>query len=77
MKKDMTEREERVELFKTVATFGFAAAAMFCLGGPLVLSFTPGLNACLRQALILAAGVAGSLVVACVFVSYFILLRKK
>lgn len=76
MKKEMTEREERVEHFKTAATFGFLAAAMFSLGGPLILVFAPGLDSCFRKTLILAGGVAGFLIVASVLVFYFLLVWK-
>jgi len=65
-----------VELFKTLATFGFAVAAMFCIGSPLILCFAPGLKACFGS-LIVMAGVAGFSVVSGVLVAYFILSCKK
>ena len=77
MKKDMTEREERVELFKTVATFGFLAAAMFCLGGPLILGFAPHLKSCFRHTMIAMSGIAGFLIVVYILVFYRKLSREK
>lgn len=76
MKKDMTEREERVELFKTVATFGFLAAAMFCLGGPLILGFAP-LKSCFRHTMTALSGIAGFSIVVCILVFYCKLSREK
>ena len=77
MAKNMTEREERVELFKTLATFGFFVAVMFCIGSPLILCYAPGLKSCFRHILIAAAGIAGFSVVVFVLAAYLRLLPKK
>ncbi len=77
MKKDMTEREERVELFKTVATFGFLASAMFCLGWPLILRFVLGAEGCFRDTLTVLSGIVGFSIVVCILVFYCKLSRKK
>ena len=67
---EMTEREARVELFKTVATFGWLSVAVFCIGGPLILCFAPGLSRCFRCTMILLSGVAGFLIILCVMFFY-------
>ena len=77
MKKDMTEREERVELFKTVATFSFLAAAMFCLGGPLILGFVPHLKSCFRHIMIALSGITGFAIVVYILVFYCKLSSEK
>ncbi len=77
MVKHMTEREAQVELFKTVATFGFLAAAMFCLGGPLILVFAPNLKSCYRQTMTALSGAAGFLIVVCILFFYCKLPREK
>ena len=67
----MEERDKTsIELFKTVATFGFLSAAMVCLGGPLIVCFAPGLSRCFRYTTILLSGVAGFLIVLCVLFFY-------
>jgi len=70
--KEKPERDRsNVEMFQSVATFGFLAAAMFCLGGPLVLAFGPNLSRCFRHVMIMANGLAGAAVVACVLYYYY------
>jgi len=68
---EMTENEVKVELFKTVATFGWLSAMAFCLGGPLILCFAPGLSRCFRYTTILLGGVTGFLIVLCVLFFYY------
>ena len=71
------ERGRRVvELFQAVATFGFLAAAMFCLGAPLVLAFAPGMANWFRHMGIVLSGFAGFLVVGCVLTFYCLFARK-
>jgi len=65
----------RVELFKTVATFGFLAAAMFCVGGPLTLKFVYNEGLC-RDILTVVCGGAGFLIVLCILMFYCKLSRK-
>ena len=60
----------KVELFKTVATFGFLSAAMFCLGGPLVLAFAPRLGDTFRCTMTMLSGIAGFAIVGCVLLFY-------
>ena len=71
MSDEMYEREERVELFKTVATFGWLSAAVFCLGGPIILCFTQGLSTCFHYTTIMLGGIAGFLIVLCVMFFYY------
>lgn len=71
MSNKMTEREERVELFKTLVAFGAITAAMFCIGGPLLVCFAPGLSRCFRYVAVLLGGIAGFLIVVCILVFYW------
>jgi len=67
----------KIELFKTVATFGFLAAAMFCLGGPLILAFAPGVSPRFRCWMIVLSGAAGFLIVMSVLYFYCRLVRAR
>ena len=65
-----------VELFQSVATFGFLAAAMFCLGGPLIIAFAPSLSHCFRCVAIVFSGMASFAIVACVLIFYCLFAAK-
>jgi hypothetical protein len=65
-----------VELFQSVATFGFFAAAMFCLGGPLILALSPNLPHDFRWIAMVASGLAGFAIVSCVLTFYCLLAAK-
>ena len=58
-----------VDMFKAVATFGFLAAVMFCIGGPLVIAVSPELGKCIGRMLVIFGGIIGVAVVA--FVLWF------
>lgn len=73
---EKAELTTRAELFKAVATFGAFAAAMFCVGGPIILALAPGLHGCFRLIAIGLSGIAGFLVVACVLWFYWRLPRQ-
>ncbi len=70
-----TEHKAKIELFQAVATFGWMSAAVFCLGGPLILCFAPGLSKCFRHTMIVISGIAGFAIAACVLVFYCLLAR--
>ena len=65
MSDKMTDREQRVELFKTLATFGFASAALFCIGGLILLIWDPGAGEYFRKTVALLGGIAGFAIVVC------------
>ena len=69
------QHKAKLELFKTVATFGFLSAAMFCLGGPAILVFAPGLSKCFRYILIPLSALAGASIVFLVLRFYYTLAR--
>lgn len=75
-KKTLEHDRPNVEMFQSVATFGFLSAAMFCLGGPLILAFAPGLATRFRHAGIVTSGLAGLAVVVCVLVFYCLSVRR-
>ncbi|HUU90965.1 MAG TPA: hypothetical protein VM238_07125 [Phycisphaerae bacterium] len=64
MKRFEAETCHEAELFKTIATFGAFAVAVFGLGGPIVLALAEGLDRCFRQLMIALAGVAALLIAA-------------
>lgn len=75
--KELGERQERVELykarvelFKTLATFGAFAALLLSIGGPLILLFAPSLKECAIVPCVVASGIGGFLVIAAVVVAY-------
>jgi uncharacterized membrane protein (DUF485 family) len=64
--------EARVELFKTVATFGFLAVVVLYIGVPLVFGYVPGLSGELGFGPVVIAGYVGIGVVGLVIASYVV-----
>ena len=60
----------RVELFKTLATFGAFAILVLSIGGPLILLLAPNLDDCHRLLSALASGAGGFIVVGYVLWAY-------
>jgi len=68
--------DARIELFKTVATFGAFAVAVIGLGDPIVVAFAPNLSRCFRQTAMVLGGVGGFGVAVAVLWFYCRLSRK-
>lgn len=68
--------QAKVDLFKTVATFGFLVVVLLCIGVPLMCDYATGLNEGLRHLAVLASVSVGLLVVLGVMFAYACTVRR-